>query len=74
MTDQQHIENVRKLAVIETKLDAVLQRLEHADETRGHLDRRIAALERKINYYMGGLAVAGLIAGLYLDRIRAILT
>lgn len=64
MTNEERLaEGVRRLATIETKLDGLV-------EGQKAMDQRLTSVERKINYFSGGVAVVAGLAGLFVDKVR----
>ncbi|MGE0212734.1 MAG: hypothetical protein AB7S41_13640 [Parvibaculaceae bacterium] len=61
--EERHTESVRHLAAIETKLDSLV-------EGQKAMDERLTSVERKINYFSGGVAVVAGLAGLFVDKLR----
>ena len=49
-SEERHTESVRRLSAIETKLDGLA-------EGQKAMDQRLTGVERKINYFSGGVAV-----------------
>lgn len=66
MTNEERLaEGVRRLATIETKLDGLV-------EGQKAMDQRLTGVERKINYFSGGVAVVAGLAGLFVDKLRGL--